>query len=44
MLVLGKKERHSGSVSVRSKSKGDLGLMSIDEFVAKIKKEVENRT
>jgi threonyl-tRNA synthetase len=41
MLVVGKKEVEAGAVAVRSKSKGDLGKMPIDEFVEMLKKEVE---
>ena len=38
MLVVGNKEKLNNSVSVRSKSKGDLGLMNIDRFIGRIKK------
>ncbi|MCL2227599.1 MAG: threonine--tRNA ligase [Oscillospiraceae bacterium] len=39
MLVLGDKEAESGLVTVRRRSEGDLGTMSLDEFNAMIKKE-----
>lgn len=34
MLIVGEKEMESGNVSVRSREKGDVGSMSIDEFAA----------
>ena len=43
MLVIGAKEVESGTVSVRSRRDGELGSMSIDEFVAKAVKEVETK-
>jgi len=39
MLVVGEREKQENAVSVRSKTKGNLGLMNIDQFVAKIKNE-----
>ncbi len=33
MLVLGDKEIESGQIAVRERHKGDLGKMSIDDFV-----------
>ncbi len=44
MLVLGDKEKESGGVSVRNRKHGDLGAMSLDEFVAKLLAEVENKS
>ena len=41
MLVIGEKEIEANSVGVRSRKDGDLGSMSIDEFIAKAKKEIE---
>lgn len=38
MLVIGDREAQSGAVSVRSRSGGDLGVMPLDEFVARRKK------
>lgn len=43
MLVVGDKEAESAQVSVRSRSKGDLGVMSYDEFAALLKAEVDER-
>jgi threonyl-tRNA synthetase len=36
MLVLGDKEAESGAVSVRTRSGGDMGVMTTDDFLAKI--------
>ena len=33
MIVVGEKERDSGGVSPRERTKGDLGSMSMDEFL-----------
>ena len=40
MLVVGDKEAEAGNVSVRTRSGGDLGVMSYDEFAAKIQEEI----
>ena len=42
MLILGEKEVEAGAVGVRARKEGDIGAMPIDDFVAKIKEEVEN--
>lgn len=41
MAIIGEKEIASNSVSVRQHGKGDIGTMKIDEFVRKIKEDVE---
>lgn len=41
MLVIGDNEAQQGSVSVRSRSEGDLGQSSVDDFIKKIKSEIE---
>ena len=41
MLVVGDKEKESGCVSVRTRSGVDLGAMPLDEFVAKLRQEVD---
>ena len=43
MLVIGSKEVENGTVSVRSRKKGDLGSMSIDDFLSMILKEVATK-
>ena len=42
MLVIGDKEKESNSVGVRSRKDGDIGAMSIDEFMAKVVGEIKN--
>ena len=42
MVVIGDKEIEANMVGVRSRKDGDLGAMSLDEFEAKMKSEVEN--
>ncbi|MBR3163011.1 MAG: threonine--tRNA ligase [Clostridia bacterium] len=42
MLVIGEKEIESKSVGVRSRKDGDIGAMKTEEFINKIKEEVEN--
>ncbi|HEX13588.1 MAG: threonine--tRNA ligase [Desulfurella sp.] len=39
ILVVGQKESEKNGVSVRKRKEGDLGLLSIDEFITKIKNE-----
>ncbi len=43
MLVVGGKEETAGTVSVRSRAEGDLGAMTIADFVARISEEVKSR-
>jgi threonyl-tRNA synthetase len=40
MLVLGGKEAEAGTVSVRHRSKGDLGPRPVDQFIADLRQEV----
>lgn len=40
MLVVGDKEKNSGSVSVRQHKKGDVGVSTLQTFVEKIHKEI----
>ncbi len=42
MLVVGDKEIESEAVGVRSRKEGDIGAQKLDEFIAKIKEEIEN--
>ncbi|HOW30676.1 MAG TPA: threonine--tRNA ligase [Bacteroidales bacterium] len=41
MLIVGEKEEQSGTVSVRKHGQGDLGTMSIEEFIALINNEIK---
>ncbi len=43
MLIVGDKEIETKTVSVRSRKKGDIGSMSADEFIAMLKKEIEDK-
>jgi len=43
MLVVGAKEAEAGTVSVRQRSKGDLGPKPLAEVVATLQREVETR-
>ena len=42
MLVIGDKEVQAGTVGVRSRKDGDVGAMGAEEFIEKIKNEIEN--
>ncbi len=41
MLVIGDKEAETGAVAVRTRTGVDLGAMPLDDFIAKLKEEVE---
>jgi threonyl-tRNA synthetase len=41
MLIVGENEERDGTISVRRRGEGDLGAMSMDEFVAYFKKEAK---
>ena len=43
MLVLGEKEEKAQQVAVRSRDKGELGIMDKDKFIAKIVKEIREK-
>lgn len=43
MLVIGDKEKEANAVTVRTRKEADLGQMSVEKFVAKIKEEIENK-
>jgi threonyl-tRNA synthetase len=43
-IVIGQKEAEANSVSVRSRARGDEGVMTADAYVAKVKAEVANRS
>jgi threonyl-tRNA synthetase len=44
MLVIGQKEAEAGAVSVRHRSKGDLGVEKVDVFLESVTREVKERT
>ena len=43
MIIAGEKEMNEGTVSVRSRREGDKGAMTLDEFMAMLKEEVDNK-
>ena len=43
MLVIGDREAENGQISVRTRSGGDMGTMSLEDFTAKIKEEIASR-
>ncbi len=43
MVVIGAKEQEEGKLAIRSRKDGDLGQMNVDEFILKIKDEIENK-
>lgn len=44
MLIVGKKELSDGTVSVRSKNRGDEGSLDLEAFVSRLKGEVEAKS
>jgi len=43
MVILGDKEMESGKVSVRQRSKGDLGSRSLQEFIDELQQLISSR-
>lgn len=41
MIIVGDKEAESGNISVRTRTGGDMGAMSFDDFTAKLREEVD---
>ena len=44
MLVLGEKEQQNGQASVRSRKSGELGAVTVDQFLSDALKEVAEKT
>jgi len=44
MLIIGEKETADGTVAVRSRKKGDLGVMAKDEFIDFVRKQIDERS
>ena len=42
MLVVGDKEKEANAVGVRSRKEGDIGAQKVEDFISKIKEEIEN--
>ncbi len=43
MLILGEKEQAAGNISLRKHKKGDVGKLSLSEFIDNIKDEIKNK-
>ena len=43
LLVVGENEAQSGTVAVRKRAVGDMGAVSVDEFIAKITAEIDSK-
>ena len=41
MLIIGDKEIETGTVAVRDRKLGDIGVMSVEDFIKRVKKEVK---
>jgi threonyl-tRNA synthetase len=44
LLIVGEKEQTQGTLSVRKRGKGDTGQMRLEQFLAKIKQEIEEKS
>lgn len=44
MIIVGDKDVEAGTVSVRSRKNGDEGATTVDEFVARIEKEIAEKS
>ncbi len=44
MLVLGDKETEAGQVAVRRRDKGDMGAVSVEEFIATVQNDISEKT
>ena len=44
MLILGANEAEAGTISARSRDTGETTEMSLDEFIAKVQSEIENKS
>ena len=43
MIVVGDKEEESNTVSVRRRGEGDIGQMNVDDFIKKVKEEIDDK-
>ena len=43
MIIIGDKEKENGVVAVRSRKEGDIGTMTLEEFIARINQEVNEK-
>ena len=42
MLIVGDKEIETNSVAVRDRKQGDIGVMSVEDFIKRVKDEVKS--
>lgn len=43
MLIIGDKEVEAASIAVRNREEEDLGMMEVEDFIAKVRKEIEDK-
>lgn len=43
MLVIGEKEMNEEKASIRRQGKGDLGAKNVDDFIAEVREEIQER-
>ena len=43
MVIIGDKEKANNTISVRSRQKGDMGVMTKDAFILTVRDEVDNK-
>ena len=43
MLIVGEKEAETGTVAVRQRHGGDLGAMSLEDFIARMQKDIDDK-
>ena len=43
MLIVGEKEAEAGTVAVRQRHGGDLGAMTLDDFIARMQKDIDEK-
>ncbi len=43
MVIVGEKEEHNNTISVRSRDEGELGELNLDQFIKTLIEKIENR-
>ena len=43
MVVVGEEEQNAGTVTVRARKEGNGGKFTVDEFIAKLKEEIDSK-
>jgi threonyl-tRNA synthetase len=44
MIIIGNREMENNSISVRQRDGQDLGSLKLDDFIKKIKQQIENKS